>query len=185
MLMTFWLPGQKAIWCQTELLLKKLCSCFLSWVIISLSSSPLQLLTLHTGLMGGWTPTCESRHYRRWMDREADRKVRFMNIWNVFSISPTNKPVQNVLGRWPASEWRDQHLSPRLSVNLSRPTLPSSLGARDEWLTEEWRKYPAARFHRPCNVFHTGVSMCVCVLQCACTAVFKSVCFCVIKNEVF
>ena len=68
------------------------------------------------------------------------------------------------------------------SVDLSRPSLPSSLRVRDEWLTEEWRKYPAARFLSSCNAIHTGVSVslrCVCVcVCCACLQRYMSKCNC-------
>lgn len=41
-----------------------------------------------------------------------------------------------------------------LAALFSPPSEP-----RDEWLTEEWRKYPATGFLSSCNAVHAGVSV--------------------------
>lgn len=72
-------------------------------------------------------------------------------------------------------------ISDSLYTSLA-PQSPPPLGARDEWLTEEWRKYPAARFLSSCNAIHAvcvSVSLWrVCVFDCV-HAHGMRVCLCV------
>lgn len=116
-----------------------------AWTLESLNTSyRLRQKSWHTSAQPV-TEGCEGRQTgnptdSEWTERQTARSSSG-GIENVFCISPTNTPVQNVLGRLPAGEWRD-HLSLALSrfpsLILCRPlsSLTPLLPPSERWMVD-------------------------------------------------